>query len=103
MGLTGAPGPTGPAGTGATGFQRVVGAATANDGTATKTATASCPAGKVAVGGGYLASTVAADQGELTVWANRPTSDTVWSVSAAVDSGPSIVWSLQAFVVCLTQ
>ena len=77
MGLTGAPGPTGPAGTGATGFQRVVGTATASDTTPNKTATASCPAGKVVVGGGYLVA-APTGLGELTVYANRPTSDTVW-------------------------
>ena len=102
MGLTGATGPTGPAGTGATGFQRVVGTATATDATVPKTATATCPAGKVAVGGGYVAAT-ATEVGELTVFANRSTSDTVWSVSATVDSGPNLLWSLQAFAVCLTQ
>jgi hypothetical protein len=103
MGLTGAPGPTGPAGTGATGFERVVGTATATDTTAPKTATATCPAGKVAVGGGYAAAATAAEIGEMAVFANRSTSDTVWSVSATVDSGPQVAWSLQAFAVCLTQ
>ena len=103
MGLTGAPGPTGPAGTGATGFERVVGTATASDATEAKTATATCPAGKVAVGGGYLASATSG-LGELAVIANRPTSDTVWSVSATQDSRAGLGnWSLQAFAVCLTQ
>ena len=101
MGLTGAPGPTGPAGTGATGFERVVGTATATDTTDNKTATATCPAGKVVVGGGFLTAATTG-LGELTVYANRPTSDTVWSVSAVVDQGLR-TWSLQAFAVCLTQ
>ena len=101
MGLTGATGVAGPAGTGATGYERVVGTATAADTTDNKTATATCPAGKVAVSGGYLTA-AAAGLGELTVYANRPTSDTVWSVSAVVDQGQR-TWSLQAFVVCLTQ
>ena len=103
MGLTGATGASGPAGTGATGFERVVGSPTASDATETKVATATCPAGKVVVGGGYLAAAVTG-LGELTVIGNRPTSDTVWSVSATQDSRAGLGnWSLQAFAVCLTQ
>jgi len=106
-GPTGAPGPTGPQGqpgapgpngvASISGYQRVAGTATANDNTTPKTATATCPAGKKAVGGGFVVGGTAS----IVVSANYPSSDTVWTVSAYRPTG-SATFSLQAYVVCAT-
>jgi hypothetical protein len=75
---------------------RVVGTATANNNTSPKTATATCPVGTKAIGGGGLISGVSAG-----ITTSYPSSDTVWTVTGEKLSGnPS--WSLQAFVICAT-
>jgi hypothetical protein len=70
----------------------------------TKTATASCPAGKIAVGGGAVLNfTTASESGEVNIIASRPTSSLIWSATAAVDNTQDVgTWTITAYVVCLT-
>jgi hypothetical protein len=74
-----------------------------------KTASALCPLGKKALGGGYLITT---DSGsvtaaQITVYQSNPTgatSDREWFVSAAEQPGlaSSEKWSVTAYVICAT-
>jgi hypothetical protein len=72
---------------------------TANNNTTPKTATATCPAGTVALGGGGLVTNNGS--GTLSITSSYPTSTTVWSVTADRQSG-SGNWTLQASVLCAT-
>ncbi|MGB8862069.1 MAG: hypothetical protein WCC60_22625 [Ilumatobacteraceae bacterium] len=69
----------------------------------TKTVTAACPVGKKVVGGGGLLSfTTANESGEVNIISSYPTSDTVWTVTAAVDNTQDVTtWTVTAFAVCL--
>jgi Collagen triple helix repeat (20 copies) len=98
-GPTGATGPQGPVGpAAATGYQQVVGTATATNSTSPETATASCPAGKIVVGGGGVLT--AGARAALTQ--SQPTSTTTWTVTAIEPTTVTDTWSLQAFALCLT-
>ena len=69
------------------------------NGTSPKTATASCPAGEVALGGGGIMAN--GGSGTIALNASYPSSDTVWTMVADRQSG-SGNWSLQAYVICAT-
>ncbi len=103
-GATGDVGAAGPTGAnGVSGYEIVLGTATADDEVVPKTATATCPGGKVAVGGGYdaLGMGVDADE-EITIHQNKPSSSTTWSVIGSIDNaGGDASYSLQAYVVCV--
>ena len=78
------------------GYERVTGAVSPSNNSA-KTATATCPSGKVVISGGF----VIGGNTNTTVTVNRATSDTTWTVA-----GASIPWfggdfTLQAFAVCV--
>ena len=77
----------------------MTGAVSTNDGTSPKTATATCPGGKKAIGGGGI--TVNNGSGTVSLTSTYPSSDTVWTVSAARQSG-SGNFTVQAYVVCIT-
>ena len=63
----------------------------------TKIATASCPFGKVAVGGGYQIS-----DAFRKVILSYPSADNVWTVKAVTDGHYSgYVWRFQAYVICI--
>jgi hypothetical protein len=64
-----------------------------------KTAVATCPAGKKALGGGGLVTNNGS--GTVSLTATYATADDTWSATAARQSG-SGNWVLQAFVVCAT-
>ncbi len=97
-GVAGSQGPQGPAGL--IGWQRIAGTATASNGTSPKTATASCSAGKVAVGGGHI---LTGNQPERRpVVASYASADNTWTITATNYSGTGS-WALQAFVVCVNQ
>jgi hypothetical protein len=104
QGATGATGPTGA--NGATGYSKVDGIrvpASGTNGTDPKTTTATCTGGRKVVGGGYLVTTsVAGDLDEITVYENRPTSETVWTASAQEDNPSTSSWALQAYAICAT-
>jgi hypothetical protein len=81
----------------------VAGTASAENETSPKSATASCPAGKKAVSGGYVLQTTSGSLAELSVSQNYPSSDTTWSVTAAEDNDSGVgAWSIQAYVICVT-
>jgi hypothetical protein len=99
-GDTGQQGPQGNTGpTYSIGYERVPGSPSANNGTSPKTQTASCPTGKVAVGGGWSATSI---NGEIAVTESRATSDTTWSVTAYEDNFDSN-WILAAYVICVNE
>jgi hypothetical protein len=97
MGPTGATGPQGVQGpAGVSGHERVEGPSTPTDSGAIKSASATCPAGKVLIGGGYaLTETTAA----ITVQLNGPDIGQTWTVQALRTSG-SEDWGLRAFALC---
>jgi hypothetical protein len=74
-----------------------MGASSPNNGTSPKTVTATCPNGKVVLGGGGRISGAAG----LSITASYPSSNTVWTVTAERHSG-SGNWSVRAYVVCAT-
>jgi hypothetical protein len=83
------------------GYERIAGPLVASSNVSTKTASASCPAGKVAIGGGHNVPS-ATVLGEIVVVQGNLTTDTTWTVRAVEDNMDNgDVWSLQAFVVCV--
>jgi len=80
-----------------TGYQRVTGAKVGPNGNDPKTATATCPSGKV-LGGGYLVTDSSNPQ-LITVTQSQPTSDTTWTVVAREGADPGN-WSLTAYAIC---
>ncbi len=96
-GPRGATGPQGLPGSGLSGYIRVQGTSTPSDNTAPKAATATCPAGKNAIGGGGVATN--AGNGTVSLTASYPSADNVWTVVADRQSGNGS-WSLLAWVVC---
>jgi hypothetical protein len=108
-GATGLDGPTGPtgatgaAGTGVSGWEIVEDGGTPSNGNSPKNDSAACPAGKVAVGGGYTVTFAAAgNDADVSVSASYPSSATTWQVNAA-ENAPAGNWSLEAYVVCATE
>jgi hypothetical protein len=61
-----------------------------------KTATATCSAGKTALGGGYI---VGGTSNSVVVDQSYPSATDTWTVSG-VKTGGNPSWSLQAYVVC---
>jgi hypothetical protein len=80
----------------------VTGTTTTNGQTAT--ATAACPVGKLAVGGGgTITNPTSGSLGELGLIASSATSDTVWTVVSVVDGANGVGnYTLTAYVVCVT-
>ena len=108
-GPAGPSGPTGPKGaTGATGpagvanVQRVVGPESAFNTTKQKQAQATCPIGKVAVGGGYTVrgggGTSPATFGAST---DFPSSNRTWTVAVDQVTSADRNWALRAYVLCV--
>jgi Collagen triple helix repeat (20 copies) len=111
QGLQGGPGPQGPIGpqgpAGPTGSQLVAGTPVTSPANAARnsslTATASCPAGKVVLGGGGLATTTSAQKERVHLTASYPTSTTTWSATgivgiAALGAGQTM--TVTAYVLC---
>jgi hypothetical protein len=81
----------------------VSGSTSASNETSPKTVTAPCSPGKKVLGGGYAVVAASGNPAEITVYVNQPTSDTIWTVTAAEDEDKDVGnWSLQAFVICAT-
>lgn len=86
------------------GWERVVGTATASTAQTPKSAGAKCCAGKKVVGGGYVTASAAGPTypyGYAMVTTNAPTNDFSWSATAVSDVSVSVPWSLQAFALCV--
>lgn len=130
-GATGATGPTGPAGaTGATGpqgpkgatgsqgvkgdtgaqgpagvsgWQRIIGTVSP-DNENDKAVTATCPAGKKAIGGGFLTSNVS-NPSRVVITSSYPSSDGTWTATGIVQNTRFTndgSYSLAAYVICAT-
>jgi hypothetical protein len=82
---------------GITGYERVF-ASSDNSDDKNKTATASCPEGKVATGGGYAVS--GKNPGSVAIFGNAPNSDVSWRVNAKRSIDISKSWVLTAVVIC---
>jgi hypothetical protein len=78
---------------------KITGTATATPGNnGTLTSTATCPAGKVATGGGFL---VTAPDAAMQVTASQPGTGETWTASLTkLGSGGSATTTVKAFVVC---
>jgi hypothetical protein len=96
-GATGATGAQGP--TGVSGLQAVY-TTSATNSTSPKSLTASCPAGKLALGGG--ATIVPSGTNEVAVTGSYLTNSTTWTSSARELDDFAGSWSLNAVVICAT-
>ncbi len=91
-------GPQGVQGTpGVSGYEQIVVASPNNNVTA-KTITASCPAGKAVLGGGFVASGVTT----TAVLANGPSSATDWTVTVRENQAGAPTWTLTVTAACVT-
>ena len=97
QGPQGPAGPQGPPGT--SGLQPIFTTGASNS-TVTRTLTASCPAGKTAVGGG--GAVVPANNPGVAITSSYLTNATTWSVNAREVVATATNWSLNALVVCAT-
>lgn len=96
-GSAGPAGPQGDPGTaGVSGYTRVVGTPSATDSVSPKVVTATCPAGKVVVGGGAVGSAATG----LAITRSYPASTTVWEAALTAGAGPT--WWAQAYALCAT-
>jgi hypothetical protein len=106
VGPVGAGGPAGPAGpqgpagrAGVSGLQKVFETGVINS-VATRSLTAACPAGKIAIGGG--AAIVPANQADVAISASYLQNETTWRASARELDSVGANWSLNAVVICAT-
>lgn len=92
---------------GATGYLRIeAGSPLAANLPETATATASCPAGRRVVGGGYRVDAGTPDPGsnpaEIVITESRAVSDTTWSVTAFADDPEDVgPWSVGVHAICV--
>ena len=102
QGPAGATGPQGATGTnGVSGWQLIPGTPS-GDIENVRTVTASCPAGKKVVGGGFLTSSIS-NANRIVILASYPSSDTVWSVNGTTNiAGGDASYALQAYAICVT-
>ena len=99
-GATGAKGDTGAAGASgavANGYERVSGTASSST-SSNKSAAASCPTGKVAVGGGFTTS-----RSDVGAQQSRATANDTWTVDAVEIVSTNNNWTVQAYVICVNQ
>lgn len=105
-GLPGPPGqqgsPGAPGSPGLSNYLRVEGDESAQGQALSREVNATCPNGSKALGGGYSLPFQSGGGGvaAINIYKNEPTSDTVWTVAGADDSGSS--WSIRAYVICAT-
>jgi hypothetical protein len=97
QGPQGPAGPQGPPGT--SGLQPIFTTGASNS-TVTRTLTATCPAGKTAIGGG--GAVVPANNPGVAITSSYLTNATTWTVNAREVVATAANWSINAFVVCAT-
>jgi hypothetical protein len=103
-------GPQGPAGTWRVSGYEIVTNESAFDSTTPKFAEATCPSGKVVLGGGGEAFASAGDpnrdQAPLAIFLNEPTGNipnsNAWTVGAREVSDYSQDWSIHTYAICAT-
>ncbi|MBA3384847.1 MAG: hypothetical protein H0T20_09370 [Actinobacteria bacterium] len=97
----GAAGPAGPAGAqgapGTSGLQTVFTTSPINSST-TRTLTATCPSGKVALGGGVAVTPTTAT--EVAITASYLANSTTWTASAQEVNTQAVSWGLNVVVIC---
>jgi len=79
------------------GYEQVVASSSANT-TTPKTITASCPAGKVVLGGGFVTSGVTT----TIVLGNGPGSTSDWTVTVRENQAGTPTWTLTVTAACVT-
>jgi hypothetical protein len=97
VGPAGPAGPQGPAG--ATGLQTVF-TTSPVDSTSTRTLTAACPSGKVAIGGGVSATPV--NTPGVAITTSYLANPTTWTASAREVVATADDWGLNVVVICAT-
>jgi hypothetical protein len=97
-------GPAGPAGPpgaqgapGTSGLQTIFTTSAINS-TTTRTLTATCPSGKVALGGGVAVTPATAT--EVAITASYLANSTTWTASAQEVNAQAVSWGLNVVVVC---
>ena len=81
----------------------MTGTASASNEGNSKTVTATCPTGKVALGGGFVVTTAGGNAAEISIVRSFPSASDVWTVEAREDNDFDVDnWSLQAYVLCAT-
>jgi hypothetical protein len=83
---------------GVTGYQRVL-ASSDNSTAKNKSAVASCPSGKVAVGGGHTIS--GSNPGSAVAYSSAPQTSTSWRVAAKRTVNISRPWTVTAVAICV--
>jgi hypothetical protein len=102
QGATGATGPQGPQGSGISGYAIVTGTAS-GDIEGARTVTSTCASGKVAVGGGWITTSVSSAP-DTIITASYPSSTTVWTVTGtSYPTNGDQSYVLQAYVICATE
>jgi hypothetical protein len=82
---------------GVSGFELVTATSGSNN-TSPKTVTATCPAGKVVLGGGYMTTTVT----QASALQNGPVTNATWTVRVAENQTGTPTWTLNVTVACVT-
>ena len=82
---------------GVSGFE-LVNATSGTNNTSAKTVSASCPAGKVVLGGGYTATVITA----ASALQNGPVSNTTWTVRVSESQTGTPTWALNVTIACVT-
>jgi Collagen triple helix repeat (20 copies) len=97
-GPTGPQGPAGPAGAGVAGYEIVAGTASLDDEN-DKSVSASCPTGKVIVGGGFQVSNVS-DSDQVVILSSYPDANGWVAVGTIANTAGDTSYSLQAYAIC---
>lgn len=105
QGDTGSQGPQGDTGaTGSNGVsgQEIVFGTASPDNESAKSVTATCPSGKVLVGGGFLTTNVS-DASEIVITSSYPSSTTTWTATGDIDNALAVdsSYSLTAYAICV--
>jgi hypothetical protein len=83
------------------GWERVLGTASASNEISPKTASADCSADKKVIGGGFVVLAASGNVAEVTVSASWPSDSDTWSATAAEDNDNGVgSWSIQAYALC---
>jgi hypothetical protein len=83
------------------GLQRVIGTSVSGGSNDDRTATATCPSGKLAISGGFdLVSTPSGNREPPFVTATYPSSATVWTVEIEHGSITRTSWTVTPYVIC---
>jgi hypothetical protein len=99
-GDAGGPGPQGPAGQNGVSGLEIVKASSPNDDAPSKSATASCPSGKVVIGGGAEAT-----DPKVGITRSLPTTDPApaWVAEANLMTSTAGAWTLTAYAICVVE